>query len=171
MIVERQVIAPRTLTANRVKSASFGEGLAARPAVAGRERLAEALGESLVIQLMLVMSLVVFAALIYLNQASKVSILQYKISDLSAQQSMLRQENAQLTAIKTKLILPGRIDSIATTQLHMVKTDFSSIHWVTVKVPVVHPVKPLGADLTAAEARSQPQAWVHRFVGFVESSL
>ncbi len=171
MIVERQIIAPRTLAANRVKSASFGERLAARPAVAGRERLAEALGESLVIQLMLVMSLVVFAALIYLNQASKVSVSQYKISDLTAQQSMLRQDNAQLNAIKSHLILPGRIDSIATTRLHMAKADFSSNLWVTVTVPIVHPLKPLGADVAAAEARSQPQAWVHRFVDFVESSL
>jgi hypothetical protein len=170
MIVERQIIASRTTTTERAAAVSLGQRLAARPAIAGRERLAEALGESLVVQLMLVMSLVVFAALIYLNQASNVSVLQYKIGDLTVQQAQLRQENAQLNARRGYLQGPARIAASAQ-QMHMVSHDISANMWLTVRVPVVHPVKPISADLAAAETRSEPQTWVRRFVGFVESSL
>jgi hypothetical protein len=170
MIIEQQVTASRTTATQRASAVSLGQRLAARPAIAGRERLAEALGESLVVQLMLVMSLVVFAALIYLNQASNVSVLQYQISDLTVQQSRLRQENAQLNAIRSHLKQPARI-SAAAQQMHMLSPDASNPVWVKVRVPIVHPLEPIASDLRTAETRSEPQSWVRRFVGLVGSAL
>lgn len=174
MISERYAVAAQPVSRpaprTRTRKPTIRQQLARRPATAGRERLADALGGSLVIQLMLVMSLVVFAALIYLNQASHVSVLQYNISDLQIQQGNLRQVNAQLNAAASTLQSPARIENAAV-QFHMTKPEPNNTVWITVPVPQVQPIRPVTADITASEERSSPKAWVTNFVNLIHDSL
>jgi cell division protein FtsL len=119
---------------------------------------------------MLAMSLVLFVALIYLHQASQVSVLQFNISELQAQQGNLNQVNAQLHATQSGLLAPARIEAAART-LNMTKPDPSTIVWVSVVQPKVAPLTTANADMTAAQSRSEPAAWVRAFVSTVRNSL
>jgi cell division protein FtsL len=170
MIVQRYAVGTRPAPRTRPRRPSLRDRLAARPAISGRERIAEKLGESLVVQLMLVMSLIVLALIIYLYQASQVSVLDYNIAYLQTSQSNLRQQNARLTATQSILTSPARIEAAATT-FHMTKPDMSTTIWVNVPVPRVRVVRPVSADQTAAQQRSEPAAWLKRAISFVKSSL
>jgi cell division protein FtsL len=174
MIGERYAVAARPAVKPAIRTRGRRESLrtrlAGRHAIAGRARLAESLGQSLVVQLMLVMSLVVFAALIYLNQASHASVLQYSITYLRQDQSVLRQQNAQLNASQTELTSPARVETAAS-QLHMAKPASGNTIWIQVPVPKVQVVKPITADVSAAQEQSSPRAWLDRAANFVKSSL
>lgn len=142
-----------------------------RPAIAGRVRLAEALGRSVLVQLTLVMSLIAFAGLLYLAQASQVDVLKFTIADLRAERTQLTAQNASLHAQATSLQSISRIDHLATTQLHMSQPDLSSAVWVRPVMPRVVPLPAVGADTARAERTSQPLAWMQRFLRTVKSSL
>ena len=170
MIVQRYAVGARPAPRARVHRPTLRERLAARPAISGRQRVAEKLGNSLVVQLMLVMSLVVFALVVYLYQASQVSVLSYNITYLQGSQGRLRQQNAQLNATQSELTSPARIEAAATT-FQMTKPDIATTIWVNVPVPHVRVVRPIAADMAAAQQRSEPRAWVKNFISLVKSSL
>jgi hypothetical protein len=170
MIVQRTIAGARPAPGVRSRRPSVRERIAARPAVAGRERLADALGDHLAIQLMLVMSLVVFVALVYLHLASQVSVLRFNIAELQIQQGNLNQQNVQLHATQSSLVAPGRIEAAAAA-IKMTKIDPNLTVWVKVQVPRVTAIRPVGADVAAAQRRSEPAAWVRSFVAALRASL
>jgi cell division protein FtsL len=143
----------------------------ARPAIAGRARLSLSLGNSVLIQLGLAMSLVALAAMIYLFQASQVSILEMNIGDLQNQQVQLRVDNAALQMTASSLQSIQRVDAIATNQLHMTKPDISSSIWITPVNPHLTAIRAVNADVVAAQRQSEPLAWMQNFATFVKSSL
>jgi cell division protein FtsL len=171
MIGERYAVAPRT----------------ARPAVRNRRplnqrwtdvtagisplRLYRSLGTSPLVQIILAMALLAIACLLYLTQASQVSVIQYNIADLQAQQSDLNVQNATLQVQATTFRSGARILRIATTQLHMKSPAFGSYVWVWPKYPHIAAVKPLNEDVLAAERQSQPLSWLASFAQSVKSSL
>lgn len=168
MIGERYATAGRLARRDR---SSLPRRWAARPAVAGRQRLAQALGQSVLIQLMLAMTFVALAALLYLAQASQASVLQFNIAGLQDQQAQLTVQNANLRATATSLESVQRIDTIAVRQLHMTTPALSRSVWVEPVIPQVAPIRPFNADTLSAQRRSQPLAWMRRFVALVRSSL
>jgi cell division protein FtsL len=145
--------------------------LTAQPSVAGRQRLTQSLGDSMLVRLLLAMSLLVLALLLYLFQATQASVHDFTISDLRAQQMQLRLENAQLRLNATSLQSIQRIDDVATTQLKMSKPPDDSIIWVSPVIPHVVALPAINADVVTAQERSSPRAWVSRLVHAVKSSL
>lgn len=136
-----------------------------------RERLGQLTADSTLVQLILAMTCVAAAGLLYLAQASQVSVLQYNIAGLQYQQTTLNARNASLRATATQLQSLQRIDTAATNQLHMVKPDLSTAIWITAAAPPVVRIHAFNADTVAAERASQPLAWMTRFVTVVRSSL
>jgi cell division protein FtsL len=120
---------------------------------------------------MLAMSLVTFAALMYLVQASQASVLEYNISELQAQQVQLQATNADLHAQVTALQSPTRIDALATNQLHMAKPDLSTAIWVHPVLPRIVAPRPLNADLIEAQRASRPLAWLEHMATRIKMSL
>lgn len=141
------------------------------PAVAGREYLSSLLGKSVLAKLMLAMSLVAVALMLYLAQASQESVLQFNIAALQEQQTQLNVQNANLTSQATSLQSFGRIDWLATNQLHMVKPDINNTVWVQPLVPQAPPAAATGVTVPQAQRDSEPTAWMSRFVDFVKNSL
>lgn len=168
MIAERLALRGQAVFPAR-RHRDVGGVLPARPAVAGRRRLGELLHQSVLMQLMLAMALVSFAALIYLNQASNVSVLQFSITDLQRQNVELQIENANLYASATSLSSPQRIQSLATSQLHMTKPPYGSIIWIKPVVPAVP--EPAPDSSLAARQQSQPLAWMRHVIHLVGSAL
>jgi cell division protein FtsL len=172
MIGERY--APATRVRAAAKSSNRGtlqERLIARPAVSGRARLSLSVGNSVLIQLALAMSLVAFAAMVYLFQASQVSIMEMNIGDLQNQQVHLRMDNAALQTTAASLQSLQRIDAIATNQLHMIRPDISTSMWITSAAPRISAIRAVNADVVEAQRQSQPLAWMQTLATFVKSSL
>jgi cell division protein FtsB len=142
----------------------------ASPAIAGRQRVVQLLSRSELAQLMVAMGLIALALLFYLSQATAVSVLEFRISDLSTQQQQLAMTNANLHAAATTLQSPGRIDAAAH-DLHMAPPDLSTAVWIAPVVPQLPAARPLDEGASAARQRSQPLAWVKRFVHSVLDSL
>lgn len=145
--------------------------LAAKPAISGRERIAQTLGDSVLVQLMLAMALVAFAALLYLFQASHVSVLEMNISDLQSQQVQLRMDNAALRSTATTLQSLQRVDAAATGRLHMTRPDLSTTIWIRPVVPRLSSIRAVNADTVEAQRQSQPLAWMERALAAAKSSL
>ena len=143
----------------------------ARPTIASPQQLLESLGQSVLVQLMLAMTFIALAALLYLAQASQASVLQYRIADLQAERTQLQEQNADLQAMATGLQSIPRIDWTATQQLHMVKQGISNTVWVKPVTPGVAPPRPLHADTVSAQQLSQPLAWMKRFFHLIKTSL
>lgn len=143
----------------------------ARVARAGQERLADWLQSSVLVQLVLAMGFVALAALLYLGQASQVSVLEVNISDLQSRQVQLNADYASLEANATSLQSLQRVEHLATTQLHMTRPDLSTAVWVQPVLPRIVPLRPLNADTLAAQRASEPLAWIRHVVGLVQSSL
>ncbi len=142
--------------------------------VADRRRPATSIHHSVLLQLMLAMSFIALAAMIYLAQASQASVLQFNIDDLQATRAQLNQQNASLHASVTALQSLQRIDTVATRQLHMTKPDFSNTIWIQPRVPSGSPqIVPLRHtdDVVSAQKQSQPLGWLRRFLRFVKYSL
>ncbi len=172
MIGERYAPASRVRATPKISSAGrMRARIIAGPAVSGRERLSLSIGNSVLIQLALAMSLVAFAAMIYLFQASQFSILEMNISDLQNQQVQLRVDNAALQTTASSLQSIQRVDTIATTQMHMTKPDIATFMWVTPATPRIPAIRAVNADLVAAQRQSQPLAWMQHFAKLVQSSL
>jgi cell division protein FtsL len=172
------MIGERYAPASRVRATSRGstkgmlrQRLIARPAVSGRERLSLSIGNSVLIQLALAMSLVAFAAMVYLFQASQYSILEMNIADLQNQQVQLKLDTAALQTTASSLQSIQRVDTIATTQMHMTKPDVGSLMWITPATPRMPVIRAVNADLVDAQRQSQPLAWMEHFATFVQSSL
>jgi cell division protein FtsL len=144
--------------------------LLVQPAIAGRQRIVSALSQSILVQLMLAMTFVALAALLYLAQASQASVLQFNIADLQARRSQLDINNASLQASVNSLQSPGRIDSLAAGKLHMVRPNLTNTIWITPVAPRISLRVPRG-ELAAAGKQSQPAASISRFLRFVASSL
>jgi cell division protein FtsL len=142
-----------------------------RPAIAGRERLAEALGQSVLVQLMLAMSFVALAALLYMVQASQVSVQRININTLRTEQMELAAANTNYDATAASLQSYTRIDAEATSQLQMAPSDPST--WVSLNpfVPRVVAIPSVTADTSSAQKASQPLAWMERAISLVRSSL
>lgn len=120
---------------------------------------------------MLAMSLVAFAAMLYLFQASHASVLEMNIGDLQGQQVQLRMDDATLRSTASTLQSLQRVDSVATNQLHMTKPDLSTAIWIHPATPRLAAIRAVNADTVTAQRQSQPLAWMHRFAQFVKSSL
>lgn len=133
--------------------------------------LADSVGGSVLVRLMLAMTFVALAALFYLAQATQVSVLQFSIADLQAQRTQLLADNANLRVQATALQSLQRIDTLASTQLHMTKRDISTDIWVRPVVPRVPTVRGADADTVLAVQASRPLAWMTRVLSLVESSL
>lgn len=121
-------------------------------------------------QLMLSMGLIAFAALIYLNQASQVSVMQFNIADLQQRQSDLESKNANLYATATSLQSLTRIEALAVTRLHMTKFDDSRTIWVYPVVPQVA-APAISDSQTAAQQRSQPLEWMKNSLAFLSAQF
>jgi cell division protein FtsL len=172
MIGERYAPATRVrATAKRYNRGTLRERLIARPAVSGRERLSLSTGNSVLIQLALAMSLVAFAAMVYLFQASQVSILEMNIGDMQNQQVQLRIDNAALQTTASSLQSLQRVDAIATNHLHMTRPDISTSIWITPVAPRITAIRAMNADVVDAQRQSQPLAWMQNVATFVKSSL
>lgn len=143
----------------------------AQPAVSGRARLALPTSNSVLTQLGLAMTLVAFAAMVYLFQASQVSILEMNIADLQNQQVQIRVDNAALQMTASSLQSIQRVDNIATNQLHMFKPDMSSVMWITPVTPRILPIRAVNAEVVQAQRHSQPLAWMQNLARFVRASL
>lgn len=126
--------------------------------------------QSVLAQLMVAMALISFAALIYLNQAGKVSVLQFRITQLQSEQIQLNVRNANLFASATSLQSLQRIENVATTQLHMSSPNLSNVIWVAPTVPRVA-VPPPDPGVAAAQRASQPLAWMRHAIQFVGAQL
>lgn len=171
MIGQRSAVMGGTAAPVRTRRAgAFSERAGPRPAVAGRQQLREFLRQSVLMQLMLAMALVSFAALIYLNQASKVSVLQFNIAALQSERIQLNIQNASLYATGTSLQSLPRIENLATTRLHMTRPDISNIVWITTSIPRVTAPSP---DNSATKARltSQPLSWMEQTIQFIGSQF
>lgn len=144
---------------------------AGRSITVQRERLAYVTADSTLVQLMLAMTCVAAAGLLYLAQASQVSVLQYNLAGLQYQQTTLNAQNASLRATATQLQSLQRIDTAATSQLHMTKPNLSSAIWITAPTPPAVTIRPSNADTVAAARASQPLAWMASFFTIVRSSL
>src|SRR5579884_2599677 len=117
MLGEQSVAAARRAGVRSTQAKSGRLRWSARPAIAGRERLARWIGASVLVQLMLAMAFIAMAALLYLAQASQASILEYNIAEMQTRQTQLMATNAGLRASATTLQSPTRIDTLASTRL------------------------------------------------------
>lgn len=141
------------------------------PAVAGRERVSRLLGDSTLVQVMLAMTFVAVAALLYLSQASEADVLQLNIASLQQERYVLNSQNADLHAQATQLQSLQRVDWAAQNQLHMTRPDLSTAIWVSPVLPNLPPAPRADAASSAAERASQPLAQIERFIAFVHASL
>ena len=142
-----------------------------RPLWPGRARLLDSLSRSVLVQLTLAMTFVALAALLYLAQASQVSVFQFNIAALQAERTQLTTDNATLNTTATGLQSLPRIDLIATGQLHMTKPDLSTTVWLAPVLPSVAPLPPVHADTQTAERQSQPLAWMKYALITLKQSL
>jgi cell division protein FtsL len=141
------------------------------PVVALRERLADGLQHSVLMQLMLAMSFVALAGMLYLAQASQTSVLQFNIQDLHYTQTQLAAQNASLQAAATSLNSVTRVNSLALGRFQMTKPDFSHAIWINVSAPTVVLLQPAYANVRSAQRQSRPAAWIVRFLSVVKNSL
>lgn len=168
MIGEQYAVAGKTALRQRREGPLTWAG---RSITMKRERLGQLTADSTLVQLMLAMTCVAAAGLLYLAQASQVSVLQYNMAGLQYQQTTLSAQNASLRATATQLQSLQRIDTAATSQLHMTKPDLSNAIWITPVTPPAVQIRPSNADTVAAERASQPLAWMSQVFTVVRSSL
>jgi cell division protein FtsL len=140
-------------------------------AIAGRERLSRLIGDTVAVRLMLATVLVAIACLFYLAQASQVSVVELNIGYLQTEGARLNVENANLHASAAGYQSLPRISSEALNKLHMVQPDMSQTVWVRSVVPQIIVPRDAGREVKDAMTRSQPLAWMHRFVSLVRASL
>lgn len=130
-------------------------------AIAGRKRVALALGDSVLVQLLLAMSFVAMALLLYLAQASQADVLQLTISELQQDHAVLIARNASLHASATQLQSLRRIDAAATGQLHMTKPNLATTLWVRPVLPTLAATPQL-TSTQVAQQQSEPLAELQR---------
>ena len=141
------------------------------PVVALRDRLADGLQHSVLMQLMCAMSFVALAGMLYLAQASQASVLQFNIQDLQYTRTQLSAQNASLQATATSLNSVTRVNSLALGPFHMTKPDFSHAIWINVSAPTIMALRPAYTNVPSAQRQSRPAAWIVRFLSVVKNSL
>jgi hypothetical protein len=166
-----QTIARTPAIPANTRRASVSERLGANAAVPGRERLLGFVKQSLLAQLMLSMAFLVFASLIYLNQASKVDVLQFSISGLQQDQQTLLVQNANLHAQADKVTATLRITTLATSRLHMLSPDLQGTVFISPMVPAFKQPGTSGVYSARAKAQSSPLAWMFRAASWIGSQL
>ncbi|PZS04115.1 MAG: hypothetical protein DLM70_08255 [Chloroflexi bacterium] len=137
----------------------------------GRERLLDTLGTSTSVQMMLAMSLVALACMMYLAQASEASVTQVTINALQDNRARLQMQSASLHASATSLQSLSRIEILASTHLKMAQADLSTTIWISPRVPRPAAYRSQEQDTVAAAQRSEPIAWIGRFAHLVATSL
>lgn len=170
MISERAVPVRGRSSARRERSWRL-PSLSAAPAIAGRQRLMEALGTSALIQLMLAMTLIAVAFLLYMAQESQISVQQINLSILRSQHMQLVADNTSLGITASGLQSTPRVDRLATSRLGMSTTDTNPPMYVSVTAPALAPIRPVNADTVEAQRASSPLAWMGRFLDSLHSSL
>ncbi len=165
------MIVEQVAAGGNTRTVSIQERSQLRPAIAGRELLGRLLDQSILVRLMLALTLIAVACLIYLAQASQMSVLESQIGALRTDNVSLMARNANLHAQANDLQSMQRIDTEATTKLHMTKPDLATTVWIRPVVPRVVPIVADSLDNSAAKRQSQPLAWLDRFVTFVQNSL
>ena len=171
MIGERYAVAPRHARPSATNRPSLARTWTNVSDNVNPWRLYHALGESPLVQIILAMSLLAIACLLYLTQASQVSVIQYNIADLQAQNAQLNTQNTELRAQAMGLQSIERIQHLATTQLHMVTPHIGSTVWLTVTFPRISQPRPSYVNTVAAERQSQPLSWLRSFFHALKSSL
>jgi len=141
------------------------------PVIALRERLADGLQHSVLMQLMLAMSFVAVAGMLYLAQASQASVLQFNIQDLQNTRTQISAQNAGLEATATSLNSVTRVNTLALGQYHMTEPDFPHAIWINVSAPTVVLLRPAYTSVVSAQRQSRPAAWMVRFLSVVKNSL
>ncbi len=134
-------------------------------------RVAQSLGQSVPVQLALILSLLAFAAMVYMFQASQVDVLQMNISALQSHAVQAQADNAALESRATYLQSIRRITAIATKQLHMAPVDPNAMVWIFPVIPPTPQTHDVNADLRRVQQASQPLAWVGQFAAAVRSAL
>lgn len=155
----------------RGKGEALRRQITSQSAVAGREWLLTAIEASVLARIITAMGLFAVAILLYAAQAGQVSVHEFNIADLRAEQGQLAMQNAALHAQATGLQSPQRIAQIASTQLHMSAPDALQAIWVRPVFPTVTPLPRLDADTQLAAQQSQPLAWLTRLSHYIQSSL
>ncbi|GAC1326818.1 MAG: hypothetical protein NVS2B16_09520 [Chloroflexota bacterium] len=171
MIGQRYVAGTRAGAPPRTAGQIRNKPLAARPAAGRLDQVLDALGRSVLVQLMLAMTLVALAAMIYLAQASQASVLSVRISNSQDVHVHLELQNANLHDAATQYQSLTRIETLASNRLHMSRADLSTTIWINPEVPRLTPLRSQRYDLYAAQQRSEPRAWLQRVMHFVVSSL
>lgn len=143
----------------------------ALPAVAGRARLTEALGQSVLVQLMLAMSFVALAALLYMAQASQITVQQINIAVLRDSRQQLVAQNADLRSRADALQSLQRVQNIAITRFHMATPDITTAIWIRPRTVRVSPLPLPGGDVAAAERASSPLTWIEHTLTVIHDSL
>lgn len=143
--------------------------LPAAPAIAGRDLLARLMGRSLLARLSIAMACVFVAGVLYLAQASQISVREYDMQKLQSQNVTLTTDNAELLARQAALRSMPRVISIATTKLHMVRAAHPL--WVTVQIPLIPAMSGVGTSAKAADARSDPLTWMRNFIDLAKAQL
>src|SRR2546421_12599373 len=114
MVAEQAAVTGRSGVIAARGRAQLRDSISHRPAVAGREMLGKLLGQSVLVRLMLALTFIALAGLIYLAQASQVNVLHYQLSSLSNEQVAAMAQNANLAAAANNLQSLKRIDEAAT---------------------------------------------------------
>jgi len=161
--------------ANGIAVPSGRKGLLDRlppaPSIAGYQRLFGLVGQSFLLRLTTALALVFVAALLYLVQASQVSVDELAINQLQQRNLYLAGQNANLWAQASALQSLGRIETIAGTKFHMTSPDLQSIIWLRPVIPNIRVQTEANLTSRQAVARSEPLAWMHNFVEFLKAQL
>lgn len=104
--------------------------------------------------------------LVYLLQVNQASWLQFNLTQASVTQSRLNAVNAHLLVQKDALLAESRIDSIATTKLHMEHPSLSTAIWLHVRIPPTVPAAPHQPAI-----QSSPLSWMENAITTVGDSL
>lgn len=172
MIGERYAVGMRAaVVARGSRSTPLARRRITIPAGIGREMFGSLARQSMLARLMLAMGFFAIALLIYLAQASQVSVHEFAIADLRRDQMTLMIQSANLTATSTQLQSLTRVTAIATNGMHMTRPDVSSTMWVDPLLPAVQTPPSPAQTVAAAKHRSQPLAWMNRAITFIKSQL
>lgn len=110
--------------------------------------------------------LVSLAALLYLLQVNQGSWIEFNLQQEAGVQTGLNAVNALRLVQKDKLVAAARIDSVATTQLHMVHPSLSAALWLRVQVPATAPTMPREPTVPTG-----PLTWIQQAARALQESL
>jgi len=136
-----------------------------------REQMVAGMRQSLPVQLVLIMGFFAAAVLLYVTQTSQASVLQMNISSLRDEQVALQANNTDFHTQASALQSMNRVETIATAQLKMTKTDLSSTIWVHPRVVSITAASIGTSNIAYAQRASEPLAWLRQLAVTVHDSL